>query len=163
MIQEPFVISKYRTPIQYSGNLRWPQGAGAWCMSARTVARLLCGIVPSASVPKLLTPAQVQLLLDPASGGCLFTQRMKTDASGQSYSVLHHNGSWPGAGAMAAVYFPNGSTAYHPKTTCIVLLANQDRRLGEYDESTIDPILDIANEIEASFFGGWGSGDLFDE
>jgi hypothetical protein len=161
VVQEPFLINKYRTPIQYSGNLRWPQGAGAWCMSARTVAKILCGLFSAAAVPKLLSPAQVQLLLTPGSGSGLFTNQAWPDANGQSYTMLHHNGAWPGAGAMAAVYFPDGSTAPHAKTTCIVMIANQDRRAGGYNEFTVGAILDIANDIEATW--GWEPGDLFDE
>ncbi len=155
-----------RVPLTYGGGVaEYGAGAGGWCMSAGTLARVLSGMDPTSNVPQLLGSGAVQRLLNEVGNGFtgLFVGHVLPGSSGLPGSLgLIHNGKSYGCWAVAGMYFPSGDATPPPgqSTTCIVYMENFETDGDTPGMPHLASIFNLALGIEQQY--GWEDDDLFD-
>ncbi len=165
---------KVLVPHQYAGNHEWGGGSGAWCMSMKTLARILHGMGLSERAPQLISALQRDLLAEQWSGvgmgrGWLVDEVTETwwEKEEQTaanikhalpWEVLWHNGSTSGGAAVALFYYRGSG-----KTTSVALSVN----LGDGTGAIAALLREKADElwkVVRRMYRGFGlPGDLFDE
>lgn len=129
-------------PAAYTGNWQWGAGAGAWTMSAKTLARILHGMGPSDRAPQLISPAQLQLLGEriynrgrgwqattfTESYNSFHPQTQAPQTVNVEWTALEHNGSTFGGSSQSYFLFRGSQDA--PSTISVSLLANHSNAEG---------------------------------
>ncbi len=127
-------------PGQYAGNHDWGGGAGAWCMSMKTLARILHGMGASDRAPRLVDDLRRELLAEVWAPGS-FARGWNAGTKKEKWAeidpltsqptwqplvewrTLQHNGSTLGGSGFARFYYRDGSA----ETSSVAVAANLDR------------------------------------